>query len=123
MEVTEPNLREAKANDRHIWPDAAQRPRLGGRHWVPVMRWQGCHSLLGGLHEHKSSSVDGPSSAAYPMTWVAFSSLVTQFVDDPVHVHRGLDQEKQGALGLYGFASQFQQLEEHSVGLTGWFTC
>lgn len=66
----------------------------------------------------------GPSSASYPITCIAFSSPLTQFVDNRFPIHKGgLDQEKPGVLGLYGLASRFQQLEKHSIGLTGWFTC
>lgn len=86
-----------------------------------VKRWQGAPLLLGRLQEQESSTVDGPLLCLLPhnlRSFLIFSPL-TQFVDNPLpHSQR---RHKSGKARSAGFASRFEQLEKHSVGLIGWF--
>lgn len=101
-----------------------QSPREGGRKALGAGE-----EMAGGATPPGKTTGAGEQHCGWPLlcllphnlrSFLIFSPL-TQFVDNPLpHSQR---RHRSGKARSAGFASRFEQLEKHSVGLIGWFIC
>lgn len=101
-----------------------QSPREGGRKALGAGE-----EMAGGATPPGKTTGAGEQHCGWPLlcllphnlrSFLIFSPL-TQVVDNPLpHSQR---RHRSGKAMSAGFASRFEQLEKHSVGLIGWFIC